>query len=167
MSDSPNGSSVVASPPAEDEAVHYNGAAKALGVSRKTVERMVKRGELERDTRHDTTAGAATVTKRSLVAALERRRGEAVDLSRLSRDVSQSSPPDVGRELRELVEPLVEQVVEARTRAAEAESKVRLLEERAQSTRERDELIASLVAGSWRERRRARRDALAKLAQGS
>lgn len=149
-----------------DDAVHFNQAAKALGVSRKTVERLVKRGVLERDTSRDTSGQEALVTKRSLVAELERRRGEPVDVSRLSHDLSKpAAPQSLGSDLRDLVEPLMEQVIEARTEAAELQAQVRMLEERAQSTRERDELLASLVSGSWRERRRARRSALATLAR--
>lgn len=151
-----------------DDVVHFNQAAKALGVSRKTVERMVKRGELERDTSLDTTGQEALVTKRSLVAELERRRGEPVDVSRLSHDLSKpTAPQSLGSELRGLVEPLMEQVIDARTEAGKLKAQVRLLEERAQSTRERDELLATLVSGSWRERRRARRAAVAQLAQAS
>ena len=150
-----------------DDAVHFNQAAKALGVSRKTVERMVKRGALERDTAHDTTGQEALVTKRSLVAELERRRGEPVDPSRLSHDLSRpSAPQSLGSDFRSLVEPLMQQVVDARAEAVELQAQVRLLEERAQSSRERDELLATLLAGSWRERRHARRTAVTKLAQG-
>ena len=57
----------------EDDAVHVDQAAKALEVSRRTIERMLERRELERDPRHD----GATVTKRSLVVALEERRDNA------------------------------------------------------------------------------------------
>jgi hypothetical protein len=143
-----------------DEPVHVGLAAKALGVSRRTVERMIERGELERDVSRD----GATVTKSSLTAALERRGNESVDLEHLARDFSRSLASEA-KDVRELVEPLVEQVVEAQTRAAEAEAKVKLLEERAQSSRDRDELVATLVAGSWGERRRARKALLANLAQ--
>jgi len=154
-------------PAPPDDAVHFNQAAKALGVSRKTVERMVKRGALERDTAHDTTGQEALVTKRSLVAELERRRGEPVDPSRLSHDLSRpSAPQSLGSDFRSLVEPLMQQVVDARAEAVELQAQVRLLEERAQSSRERDELLATLLAGSWRERRHARRTAVTKLAQG-
>jgi hypothetical protein len=153
---------------ASDDAVHFNQAAKALGVSRKTVERMVKRGELERDTSRDTAGQEALVTKRSLVAALERRRGEPADMSRLAHDLSKASaPPNLGQDLRALVEPLMQQVIDARSEAAELESQVRLLEERVQSTREEGELLATFVAGSWRERRQARKAAIARLAQRS
>ena len=58
----------------------------------------------------------------------------------------------------------MQQVIDARARAAELEAKVLVLEERSESTRERDELYARLVAGSWSERRQARRDALKRLA---
>jgi len=144
-----------------DDRVSLNAAARALDVSRRTVERMISRGELARDT----SLGVSAVTKRSLVAALELRRGEPVDLPRLTRDLSQPAAT-VTRGVRELVEPLLAQVVDARTRAAEAEAQVRRLEERAQSQREREELLGTLVAGSWRERRRARKVALARIARG-
>lgn len=148
-----------------DDAVHFNQAAKALDVSRKTVERLVKRGVLERDVSRDSSGQEALVTKRSLVAELERRRGEPVDVSRLSHDLSRpAAPQSLGSDLRELVEPLMEQVIEARTEAAGLQAQVRLLEERTQSSRERDELLATLVTGSWRERRRARGTAVGKLA---
>jgi len=154
-------------PAPPDDAVHFNQAAKALGVSRKTVERMVKRGALERDTSHDSTGQEALVTKRSLVVELERRRGEPVNPSRLSHDLSKpSAPQSLGSDLRDLVEPLMQQVVDARAEAVELQAQVRLLEERAQSSRERDELLATLLAASWRERRHARRTAVTKLAQG-
>jgi len=154
-------------PAPPDDAVHFNQAAKALGVSRKTVERMVKRGALERDTSHDSTGQEALLTKRSLVAELERRRGEPVDPSRLSHDLSRpNAPQSLGSDFRGLVEPLMQQVVDARSETVDLQAQVRLLEERAQSSRERDELLATLVAGSWRERRRARRAAVAKLARG-
>lgn len=157
----------VQDPHSADDAVHFNQAAKALGVSRKTVERMVKRGELERDMSRDTAGQEARVTKRSLVAELERRRGEPVDVSRLSHDLSKAAAPaNLGEDIRALVEPLMQQVIDARTEAAELETQVRLLEERTQSSREQEELLAALVAGSWRERRQARKAALAQLAHG-
>ena len=56
----------------EDDFVHLDQAAKALGVSRRTVERMIERGQLKRDVRDDTPVAA--VTKRSLVQVLEARR---------------------------------------------------------------------------------------------
>ena len=149
-----------------DDAVHFNQAAKALDVSRKTVERLVKRGVLERDVSRDSSGQDALVTKRSLVAELERRRGEPVDVSRLSHDLSKpAAPQSLGSDLRELVEPLMEQVIEARTEAAGLQAQVRMLEERAHSSREHDELLAALVVGSWRERRQARRSALSALAR--
>jgi len=85
-------------------------------------------------------------------------------VSRLSHDLSKpSAPANLGHDLRALVEPLMQQVIDARTEAAELEGQVRLLEERAQSSREQDELLATLVAGSWRERREARKAAIASL----
>ncbi len=56
----------------EDDFVHLDQAAKALGVSRRTVERMIERGQLKRDIRDHTPVAA--VTKRSLVQVLEGRR---------------------------------------------------------------------------------------------
>lgn len=74
--------------PAEDDSVHIDQAAKALGVSRRTVERMLERGQLQRDTRHD--SRVAAVTKRSLVEALEGKRAD--NATRQSRPVSQAFP---------------------------------------------------------------------------
>jgi len=159
----PNGSG----PVPLDEAVHYNAAAKALRVSRKTVERMVGRGELERDTTRTDAHRAARVSRRSLVAALEARRDADTTPAGHVPDMSGESPAVFS----EVLGPLVAELVEARAEAASAQAKLALLEERAHSTveraAERDELLASLVAGSWRERRRARRNALARLAQAS
>jgi chromosome segregation ATPase len=73
--------------PASDDAVHVDQAAKALGVSRRTVERMVDRGQLRRDTRHD--SRVAMVTKRSLVEVLEAQRRD--NATRQSQQVSQPS----------------------------------------------------------------------------
>lgn len=73
---------------APDDAVHVDQAAKALGVSRRTVERMIDRGELHRDTQHD--SRVATVTKRSLVAALDASRSDSA--TRQSRPVSGAQP---------------------------------------------------------------------------
>jgi hypothetical protein len=61
--------------PETDDDVH-------LGVSRKTVERMVKRGQLERGPSN----APATVSKRSLVAALEQRRRNVSHLDAGNRD---------------------------------------------------------------------------------
>ena len=65
-----------------DDDVHFGVAARALGVSRKTVERMVKRGQLERGPSN----APATVSKRSLVAALEQRRRDVSHLDAGDRD---------------------------------------------------------------------------------
>ena len=139
----------------------YNQAAKALGVSRKTIERMVKDGRLERDTSCD----FAAVTKASLVVEMERRR---LDLSRLTQAlstpaVSQNAPAI----FRAQFEPLLDRLAAAQAEAADAKAQVRQLEERAQSLqeadRERAELVAQLLAGSWSERRAARKAALAQL----
>jgi chromosome segregation ATPase len=73
---------------APDDAVHVDQAAKVLGVSRRTVERMIDRGDLHRDTRRD--SRVATVTKRSLVAALDASRSDSA--TRQSRSVSDAQP---------------------------------------------------------------------------
>jgi len=104
-----------------DDRVPFDLAAKALNVSRRTVERMVSDGRLERDTTATDAATVARVTRRSLVAAL----GPSLD------------------------------------------EQVKLLAAGADDARRRDDLIATLVAGSWRERRRARREAVATLASRS
>ncbi len=72
-----------------DDDVHFGVAARALGVSRKTVERMVKRGQLERGPSN----APATVSKRSLVTALESRRRDVSHLTRAT-EVEQSQSPD-------------------------------------------------------------------------
>jgi hypothetical protein len=72
----------------EDDFVHLDQAAKALGVSRRTVERMIERGQLQRDLR-DHTPGAA-VTKRSLVQVLEARR--ETNTTRQPRQATSATP---------------------------------------------------------------------------
>lgn len=120
-----------------DDAVHFNQAAKALGVSRKTIERMVKKNDLERIASPDG-AIVAMVTKRSLVAELERRRGTSVDPAQLARDVARpSAPSSLGRDLRELVEP----PPSATPTSCPS------------STRERRRAFASSPCGWWRARR--------------
>src|SRR5690348_10048040 len=55
------GLSLTTARPEADDDVHFGVAARALGVSRKTVERMVKRGQLERGPSN----APATVSKRA------------------------------------------------------------------------------------------------------
>jgi hypothetical protein len=148
-----------------DDDVHFGVAAKALGVSRKTVERMVKRGQLERGP----SGAAATVSKRALVAVLEQRR---LDVSHLTRatEIEQAEPefeteqagwpPDATTQLQELLQPLLDEFVAARTRAAVLESQMESIREAATRQRARDELLFALAAGGWRQRRRARRAVL-------
>lgn len=185
----------------EDDIVHFTQAAKALGVSRKTVERLVKRGTLERVAQGD--ANVALITKRSLVEELERRRGQAVDSAAIPgletghetlpvHSETVDATPVIrtpGEDLSEVLTPLIEQVIEARTRAAVLEAQVRQLEERTPSirheneaftvrandrlaaalsrmgaalevqeaqTRRQEQLLSTLVSGSWAARRRAR-----------
>jgi len=139
-----------------DERVPYDLAATALGCSRRTVERMVSKGQLERDTIATDAAAVSRVTRRSLVAALADRRANVATTTPAGEAVSGVAPGlDVNR--------LVADLVEARAEAAGLQERVRLLETGTDEVRRRDELLASLVAGSWRQRRQARRDALAAL----
>lgn len=152
-----------------DDDVHFGVAAKALGVSRKTVERMVKRGQLERGP----SKAPATVSKRALVAVLEQRRRDVSHLERAtalapgqpgSVDPEAPWPEDAMTQLQELLrpvlQPLLEDFVAARTRVAVLESQMETIAARSAQERARDELLLSLATGGWRERRRARRMAL-------
>jgi hypothetical protein len=151
-----------------DDDVHFGVAAKALGVSRKTVERMVKRGQLERGP----SQAPATVSKRALVTVLEQRRRDVSPFmggtSPAERQPGYSSldaalPVGTSSELQELLrpvlEPLLEQVVAARTRAAVLESQIDGIAARSMQERARNELLLAMATGGWRERRRARREA--------
>jgi hypothetical protein len=152
-----------------DDDVHFGVAAKALGVSRKTVERMVKRGLLERGP----SGVPATVSKRGLVTALEQRRRDVSHLTRATEveraqsgyaSLTAAWPDDAISELQEflrpVLEPLLAEFVDARTRAAVLESQMERITERAEQERGRDELLLVLATGGWRQRRRARRAAL-------
>jgi hypothetical protein len=84
------GLSLTSPRPEADDDVHFGVAARALGVSRKTVERMVKRGELERGPSN----AAATVSKRALVATLEARRRDVSHLARAT-EIERSTSTNV------------------------------------------------------------------------
>lgn len=135
-----------------DERIPYDLAAKALNVSRRTVERMVSDGRLDRDASATDAATVARVTRRSLVAALGDRREQIA-----------TPTPSVGTVTGPDLSGLVADLVEARETAARLEERCRLLEAGADESGRRDELLGALVAGSWRDRRRARRDAMAAL----
>lgn len=152
-----------------DDDVHFAVAAKALGISRKTVERMVKREELERGP----SGAPATVSKRGLVALLEQRRRDVSHLTRAtevenrqfgSTTLKARWPEDATTELQELLrpflEPLIEEFVAARTRAEVLESQVDGIVARAGQERARDEMMLALATGGWRQRRKARRAGL-------
>jgi hypothetical protein len=152
-----------------DDNVHFGVAAKALGVSRKTVERMVKRGQLERGP----SQAPATVSKRALVTVLEQRRQDGSHVTRATGLAPGQSgyaslvadwPEDATAQLQELLrpvlEPLLEDFIEARTKAALLESQMERLEARSAHEHARDELLLVLATGGWRERRNARKMAL-------
>jgi hypothetical protein len=160
----------LATPRAEaDDDVHFGVAARALGVSRKTVERMVKRGQLERGPSN----APATVSKRSLVAALEGRRRDVSHLTRAT-EIEQTgsgaawfspdSSQDPASALRELLvpvlAPLLDEFVAVRTRAAVLESQLDSISARAAQERKRDELLLALATCGWWGRRKTRRAVL-------
>lgn len=111
----------------EDDFVHVDQAAKALGVSRRTVERMIDRGQLHRDTRHD--SRVAAVTKRSLVAALDAHRSD--NATRQSQPVSDGLP-EVAAALG-AIERLTDALADERRQLTAA------AEDRRQAEREREE----------------------------
>jgi hypothetical protein len=152
-----------------DDDVHFGVAARALGVSRKTVERMVKRGQLERGPSN----APATVSKRTLVAALEQRRRDVSHLVRAteieqaksgSELLSADSSGDVASALRELLipvlAPLLDEFVSVRTRAAVLESQLESIRARADQERARDELLLALATRGWWGRRKTRKAVL-------
>jgi hypothetical protein len=154
--------------PDADDDVHFGVAAKALGVSRKTVERMVKRGALDRGP----SGAQATVSKRGLVALLEQRRQDVGQLTRATahhrplgdEGITARQPQGAVDELQELLlpvlEPLLDEFVDARARAEVLESQLESIEARTAQERARDELLLALATGGWRQRRKARRAAL-------
>jgi hypothetical protein len=150
--------------PDTDDDVHFGVAARALGVSRKTVERMVKRGQLERGPSN----APATVSKRSLVAALEQRRRTVTDLTRATEIEqagsgpdwpSRDSPHDPTSALRgvlvPVLAPLIDEFVAVRTRAVDLQSQLDRIHAR---ERKRDELLLALATRGWWGRRKTRRD---------
>ncbi len=151
--------------PEADDDVHFGVAARALGVSRRTVERMVKRGQLERGP----SDAPATVSKRSLVATLEQRRRDVSHLTRATEIeqagsgtgwLSQDSPQDPASAMREVLlpvlAPLLDEFIAVRTRAAVLEDQLDAIEARAEHERKRDELLLALATSGWWGRRKAR-----------
>jgi len=165
----PLGLSLTAPRPEADDDVHFGVAARALGVSRKTVERMVKRGQLERGP----SDAPATVSKRALVAVLEARRRDVSHLTRATEieearsggdGLSTDSSRDPASVLRELLvpvlAPLLDEFVAVRTRAAVLESQLESITAGAKQQRARDELLLELATTGWWGRRRARKSVL-------
>jgi len=159
---------------AGDDTVHVEQAAKALDVSRRTVERMIERGELQRDTRHD---NAAAVTKRSLVTALQERRGATrrrvapshemagllASLERLTDTLADerrqlvAAGEDRRRAERDREEARIEVAQLEAARQAAADRLTAEQQARAQSEVARQaatERLAQLASAGWRERRR-------------
>ena len=167
------GLSLTSPRPEADDDVHFGVAARALGVSRKTVERMVKRGELERGPSN----AAATVSKRALVATLEARRRDVSHLARATEierststnEYAAASPQAATSALTELapiLSPLLDEFVAARTRAAILESELERLRARAGQDRARDELLLALATTGWRGRRKTRQAVLRQYVLG-
>lgn len=161
--------SVTTPTPETDDDVHFGVAARALDVSRKTVERMVKRGQLERGPSN----APATVSKRSLVAVLEQRRRDVSHLTRASEIeragsrtewLSRDSPQDAASALREVLvpalAPLLDEFMAVRTRAAVLESQLDSMKARAEQESARDQLLFALATGGWWSRRKTRRRVL-------
>ena len=161
--------SVTTPRPETDDDVHFDVAARALGVSRKTVERMVKREQLERGPSN----APATVSKRSLVAALEQRRRDVSHLARATEIeragsgtdwFSPDSPQDPRSALRDVLvpvlAPLLDEFVAVRTRAAVLQSQLDSIKARAEQERKRDELMLALATSGWWGRRKTRRAVL-------
>ena len=155
--------------PETDDDVHFGVAARALGVSRKTVERMVKREQLERGPSN----APATVSKRSLVAALEQRRRDVSELTRATQIeragsgvgwLSGKSSPDSVSALREvllpILAPLLDEFVAVRARAAVLEDQLDGIKARAEHERKRDQLLFALATSGWWGRRKTRRAVL-------
>ena len=135
-------------------------AARALGVGRNRVLAMVERGELER-------AADGGIAPHSLARALAGPSGPPAPA--LITATEPAPPPgtsDSGRAFRELVEPMLQQLVDARGEAAGLRARLALIDQDTRRSQQRDELLAALVAGTWRQRRRAHRAALTLLARG-
>jgi hypothetical protein len=160
-----------------DDDVHFGVAARALGVSRKTVERMVKRGQLERGP----SSAPATVSKRALVAVLEQRRRDVSTLTAAA-EVEPASPggESPGGDLPQpqssslvlqqllvpVLRPLLDEIVAVRTQTAVLERQLEELKDRAERERRRYELMLAFVTSGWWGRRRARNALLRHLIAG-
>lgn len=133
-------------------------AARALGVGRNRVLAMVERGELER-------AADGGIAPYSLARALAGPSGPPAPALITAAEPAPGTS-DSGRAFRELVEPMLQQLVDARGEAAGLRARLALIDQDTRRSQQRDELLAALVAGTWRQRRRARRAALTLLARG-
>ena len=141
-----------------DEPVGLEMAAKALSCSRRTVERLIARGELQR-----AECPIASVTRLSLVALIETRRDS--DATGVATGVA-GVPSGIGL-LPPMIEALLDRVAVAEVRAASAEAQLRVLEAGLEDRQDHRLLIARMASGSFRERRAARREAIAALATPS
>lgn len=130
---------------AAEEPVSHKQAAQVLGISVRTVRRLIERGELERaGTGTDQAKRHAFVTKSSLVALRERRAADA-EASGAPSEGSGASRSDLKEIVAELVQPLQDRLWElheeassARAEASAERAQRRLLEEHASSMREQD-----------------------------
>jgi hypothetical protein len=130
---------------------------------------MVKRGQLERGP----SRAPATVSKRSLVAALEDRRRDVSDLTRateieragsgagwLSGNTSQDPVSALREVLLPVLAPLLDEFVAVRARAAVLEDQLDSIKARAEHESKRDELLFAIVTSGWWGRRKTRRAVL-------
>jgi hypothetical protein len=142
-----------------EDLVHVDQAASALSASRRTIERMVERGELERAEGED---GRAYVTKSSLVAAKKLR--EHPSARRPGSEVRQAAAQlaEVVDRLSVVVDAQQRQLVAAQDQSRQAVVHAARFEEQLKSRDERiAELEAALAAAQGRRRwfRRAPRAA--------
>jgi len=130
---------------------------------------MVKRGQLERGPSN----AAATVSKRALVAVLEKRRRDVSHLTRANEIekarsgrewLSGDSPRDPAAALPDLLVPilgpLLDEFVAVRTRAAVLENRLESIRAGAERERTRDELLLALATRGWWGRRKTRKEVL-------
>lgn len=142
--------------PAQDNLIPYAMAAKALSCSRRTIERMVERGQLERIEG----AHPAAVTRRSLTSALTQR--QQVPTTQAHPNQALEGPALLV--LLDQIHQANNALVAAKTAEAELRVQLRQIEANkdvleAQAAN-KDVLVRDLLYGNRRERRKARKEAM-------